>query len=1003
MSRLLFVRRQLALLASVTFVGAAGPAFAQTFTVPAGTTDTTAKTLTGTQTGTVEAGGKLTTSGGQTINWTGVSTGVVITNSGIIENTGAGNRAIDAANNNVGSKTLTLTNNAGASIRTVSGDVFRINVPVTGGTITIDNSGLMQAGGTGFAGLGQVLDFRGMNSASAGVTTTIINRSTGVMESLTDDALRPGRNAIISNFGIIRSFGANTSGGANGTADGIDTGGNTGITVTNQTGGLISGARHGITIDLATDITVVNQTGATIIGRNGSGVGSDGTATVTNFGTITGAYAGAGNIFNSDGVASLNGDGDGIDVDFAATITNFGRIEGVGAGGFDSGNRANNSEGVAIGGGTINNFGTIIGLSRGIIVNNDSNANRSGIAATTITNNAGASIIGQNGFAIRLENKLGTAADNDTITNFGTIIGNGTIPNPTDVVTLGSGAVDTNSVGTLDGVVYTGTGSARFIRGDGSAIQMGEGNDVLTNSGVIIGNTGRAINMEGGNDTVTINSGSRITGLVNGGTGTDTLNYNKVGLTDAKRAALQAGQTVNIGGTLYTSFEIVNGTAGSFSSFATGSTRGVASILDNLPNTVAGTTTVVDLIDSIAGASDVNAAMNQLSPSAFQALTAFAINNSLAIASMVGDRLTDVRTNGLSVDMSGAGTAMALFNGGMLTGRNAPIAGQVQATADEYVSGEMTAFADRAQAVAQHPAFASFARAGSGPDNIYKARPAGPGVDLQNGFFVNSGVLIGREGARVDAPATKFTTASVAFGMDRRVTDRLTLGVLGGYARTWGDIDTFGSTTDIRTTFGGLYGAYFADRWYANGVAIYGHNDYDNDRRVFGTPYLSSTNGDQFAIRGTLGTEFRYNMWRINPEASLQYTHVRVDGYTEVGPLVPLTVQEDDASSLRSSLGARFRYANAPFWGWVTPEVRAAWQHEFLNGRRDLLASFVDPGLPGTFVTTTAASGHDFGLLGAGVTGRLGSGTSVSLNYDALIGSNDFVSHLITGRLRYVF
>src|SRR5262249_46172595 len=142
MSRSFLVRRQLALLASVAFVSAASPALAQTFTVPSGTTDTTAKTLTGTQTGTVEVNGKLTTSGGQTINWTGASTGVVITNSGIIENTGNGNRAIDAANNNVNTKTLTLINNAGATIRTVAGDVFRINVAVTGGTITIDNSGL---------------------------------------------------------------------------------------------------------------------------------------------------------------------------------------------------------------------------------------------------------------------------------------------------------------------------------------------------------------------------------------------------------------------------------------------------------------------------------------------------------------------------------------------------------------------------------------------------------------------------------------------------------------------------------------------------------------------------------------------------------------------------------------------------------------------------------------------------------------------------------------------
>ncbi len=114
---------------------------------------------------------------------------------------------------------------------------------------------------------------------------------------------------------------------------------------------------------------------------------------------------------------------------------------------------------------------------------------------------------------------------------------------------------------------------------------MGEGNDVLTNYGTIIGNTGRAVNMEGGNDTVNIMKGSRIVGLVDGGVGTDTLNYNKAGLTDAKRAALQAGQTVNIGGTLYTSFEVITGTSSSFASFASAGSLGVASLFDNLPAT----------------------------------------------------------------------------------------------------------------------------------------------------------------------------------------------------------------------------------------------------------------------------------------------------------------------------------------------------------------------------------------------------------------------------------
>jgi hypothetical protein len=577
MSRV-FGRRRLALMSSAAFLVVCDPALAQTFTVVNGQIDTVGKTLNGTQTGTVEAGGTLRTSGGTVaINWNNTSTGVVIANSGTIEQVGTG-RAIDSSGGGgtTTPRTLTFLNNVGAILRAAQNDAFRINTAVTGGTILIDNAGLIQAGGTGFAGLGQALDLRTIAAAS-GVTLTIVNRATGVIESLTDDAIRPGQNATISNFGIIRSFGTNTASGA---SDGIDAGARTGVVVTNQTGGLISGARHGITAD--TNITVVNQAGATILGRNGSGVGSDGAGTVTNLGTITGAYAGVGNIFNSSGVASVNGDGDGIDTDLAATITNYGIIQGTGAGGFDSGGRSNNSEGIAIGGGTIDNFGTISGAGRGIIVNNDAVVSRSGVAATTITNNVGGLIIGHNGFAIRLENKLGTAADNDTIVNYGTIVGNGAIPDPNAVVLMENGTVDLNSVGTLDGVVYTGTGSARFIRGDGSAIQMGEGSDVLTNFGIITGNNGLAVNMEGGGDTVSINAGSRITGLVNGGTGTDTLNYNKVGLTEAKRAALQAGQTVNIGGTLYTSFEVVNGAARSFQSFATnGTTAGIAALLDN--------------------------------------------------------------------------------------------------------------------------------------------------------------------------------------------------------------------------------------------------------------------------------------------------------------------------------------------------------------------------------------------------------------------------------------
>jgi uncharacterized protein with beta-barrel porin domain len=961
---------------------------AQTFTVPAGTTDTTTKTLSGTQTGTVDASGTLrSTSGTATIGWNGASTGVVVTNSGVIENTSTG-RVIDATGATAG-RTFTFLNNIGAIVRSTQNDVFRFNLAMTSGTIVIDNAGLIQAGGTGYAALGQALDFRGMTGAAS---MTIINRATGVIEAMTDDAVRPGANAVINNFGIIRSFGANTSGGANGTSDGIDTGGNLGVVVNNQAGGLISGARHGITAD--TDVTVNNAAGGTILGRNGSGVGSDGAGTVTNYGRITGTYAGVGNIFNSDGIAQINGDGDGVDIDNVGTIINYGIIEGTGAGGFDSGGRANASEGISIGGGTITNFGMISGTNTGIVVNKDTNLDRSGVAATTIINNLGGTIVGLNGYAIRLENKTGTAIDNDTIVNRGTIIGNGAIPDPNAIVLMNTGVADPNSVGTLNGVTYTGTGSARFIRGDGSAIQMGEGNDVLTNYGTIIGNNGRAVNMEGGNDTVNVMKGSRIVGLVDGGVGTDTLNYNKAGLTDAKRAALQAGQTVNIGGTLYTSFEVITGASSSFASFASAGSLGVASLFDNLPAN-ATSSAVVNLLDSVASSADVGAALAQLTPAAYQGLGRMTMNDAFQTTSLVGQHLTQNRLGGLGTDMSGVGNALAMFDGGLF---------DKNFSADRALAA-VTAFPGSASSALADAGWGSTAADAMAYAPVTKALPGLRPVALaaEEGLFITSGASFAREGARTDAPGFKSNTVNVLAGYDRRITDSLVAGVFGGYALTRGDIDNAGSHTKISTGTIGGYGTYQAPGWFATAMGLYGFSDYDTTRVAVGTTNTAAFSGDHYAIRGTVGTDLRVSGWVVTPEIGLQYTRVMTDGFAERGGAAALVVGSDSSESLRSSVGARFAYDYALNGGVLTPELRLAWLHEFSDGVRGINASFADTTLPGSFITATGSALRDRGVIGAGLSGKLAPLTVLSVNYDAIVGSNDAVAHQVMGRIRHSF
>ena len=392
--------------------------------------------------------------------------------------------------------------------------------------------------------------------------------------------------------------------------------------------------------------------------------------------------------------------------------------------------------------------------------------------------------------------------------------------------------------------------------------------------------------------------------------------------------------------------------------------------------------------------------MAQLTPSAFQALTNFGINNALMTTSLIGNRLADIRQGGLSFDMSGARTATAMFNAGMFATRRMPGTEQLAAFgADPGAPAEAMAFGDPAAQLDQHLAYAGSTR---GPSGVNKAIAAAPAVELQNGFFINSGLLVARQGAAENMPATRFTTASVVAGIDRRLTDNVVAGVFAGFARTRGDLDTLGSTAGISTGLGGAYGSYVAGPWFGNAAFVAGRSAYDNSRIALGTTNTSTTQGYQYAVQGSAGFDARFGPWQVVPEIGAQYTRVRVDGFTETGPAA-LAVAADEASSLRSNLGSRFRYDWSTAWGVLTPEWRLAWQHEFLNGARDLRASFVDVALPGTFSTTTGAPGRDFALIGTGVGGRLGAATTVSLDYDALIGTDDFVAHRVTGRFRHQF
>ena len=491
-------------------------------------------------------------------------------------------RAIDAATT-VGNDTLVI--GAAGVVQTTNNDAVRFRTVNPASPFTVTNSGQIlvlnnaaapsNTGGTPGDPInnGHGLVLTAVQGATGAAATdyvsgaTITNGSAGntaaLIRSSAGDAVRLGSHQTLVNYGTIDGNGPvndvatnnsfrtapnNTTTNTYSVSRGVridDDGAansNQGKSDRIDNYGTIAGSQHGVDFgdpDSANSV-VVNEIGGLIVGHNGSGIGADtiGTAattiTVQNSGTIRGERATtvvdrAGYTY-SNAAGSTNpgdSDGDGVDIDGGGTVLNYAgaSIVGAGASGYDAGGHRNVSEGISIGGGVITNFGAISGADAGITANNDSNAGRSGVIGTTITNYVAGSIVGQANYAIRLENKTGTAAaDNDSITNYGAITGNAQVP--TGTVMLQNGAADPGAVGTLDGVTYTtaDAGNARFLQGDGAAIQTGEGVDTLANYGTITGNvSGRAINLEGGDDALTLYTGSTVTGRIDGGAGSDTL------------------------------------------------------------------------------------------------------------------------------------------------------------------------------------------------------------------------------------------------------------------------------------------------------------------------------------------------------------------------------------------------------------------------------------------------------------------------------------------------
>jgi Ca2+-binding RTX toxin-like protein len=450
---------------------------------------------------------------------------ITVTNSGTITSTiGIGVEIVSFDLN----ASVIVTNEPGASIHAAE-QALRITAMTLNangtGTWLIDNGGLMESTGDGFA----AIDLRDL--IAAGGTITVNNGAAGIIRAAGGDAIAAGTNTTVSNHGQIIAFDGTLV-----NSDGIDFGTHAGGRVDNFSDGTITGARYGITGGQA---LIVNNSGS-ITGGDGAGIGAFGGSTITNMGTIASA----------NGFAIDAGFGNFID-----TITNQGSILGrVFTGGGDdvlslyTGSSISGQIDGGTGTDTLNLLGTGTGTLADVLDFEDLNV-QAGTWTIVDVESFSAGVTISAGATLRLEqsalsaglfaNTIDGFTNSSTVDLAGIGLATGATLGAGNLLTISGGAVDpitlqfdpTQSFAgeafilTDDGAGGTDVTLGQIISGgSGSGIVTGTpGNDLITT-----GNGSNTINSGNGNDRVISGNGNDVFNAGNGNNVLDSGNGNDI-------------------------------------------------------------------------------------------------------------------------------------------------------------------------------------------------------------------------------------------------------------------------------------------------------------------------------------------------------------------------------------------------------------------------------------------------------------------------------------------
>lgn len=279
--------------------------------------------------------------------------------------------------------------------------------------------------------------------------------------------------------------------------------------------------------------------------------------------------------------------------------------------------------------------------------------------------------------------------------------------------------------------------------------------------------------------------------------------------------------------------------------------------------------------------------------------------------------------------------------------------------------------------------------------------PACDGNDARGNWWMKGFGSTATQGAQQANAGYDTTTYGTMVGYDVPLGPDTRAGFGLGYAATAISQQGTGSRTNADSYQASLYAGHRSGAWFVNGDLSYGWNDYRGSRDIafpgVNRTAASTYSGQDYTAFATTGFNIPLGGFTLTPLASLQYTLVDINGFTETGAgSIDLKVRSQRSDFLESGLGAKLSREFIHRDMLIVPEAHAKWLHELGNPQMTQTASFEAPG-SASFATSGIKSADDIFNLGGGIT-LLSCGCSqhpwsVQAEYDYYTSNTNYTAH----------